>query len=474
MPSSRQVNELSAPSPARAVALSVLIQSQRSDESLETLMDRALSRTTLEGRDRALSIEIAYGVLRRLGTIDWRLRPALKKPLARLPTAVQMLLRLGAYQLLFLDRVPASAAVWESVNLAKAQTRTLKRDWSGFVNAVLRALIREPSPPWPSIEEDAARALAVRHSVPEWLSRRWVGRWGTVRAQTACEQVSEIPPLTLRVNRLEIGRDEFLDRLREAGLEARATRVSPVGVTIEGGSSIPSLPGFADGQFYVEDEAAQLIPPLLDVHSGDLVLDACAAPGGKSTHLAELMNDTGRIYAVDRSKPRLEWLDANRQRLRHNSIFPIAADVRDPSWRHAVAGAIASEQSVKAFDRILVDAPCSGLGVLRRHPEAKWRKTSGQFERHHAMQIQILEAAAVCLRPGGVLVYSTCSTEAEENEAVIDQFLRSHSEFQRESVASWLPMAGQEFLTERGDLCTVGNRHSMDAFYAARLKKTCS
>jgi 16S rRNA (cytosine967-C5)-methyltransferase len=237
------------------------------------------------------------------------------------------------------------------------------------------------------------------------------------------------------VNRLEIGRDEFLDRLREAGLEARATRVSPVGVTIEGGSSIPSLPGFADGQFYVEDEAAQLIPPLLDVHSGDLVLDACAAPGGKSTHLAELMNDTGRIYAVDRSKPRLEWLDANRQRLRHNSIFPIAADVRDPSWRHAVAGAIASEQSVKAFDRILVDAPCSGLGVLRRHPEAKWRKTSGQFERHHAMQIQILEAAAVCLRPGGVLVYSTCSTEAEENEAVIDGFPRSHEEFRRESVA---------------------------------------
>ncbi|HET7909384.1 MAG TPA: 16S rRNA (cytosine(967)-C(5))-methyltransferase RsmB, partial [Nitrospira sp.] len=407
-------------------------------------------------------------------TIDWRLRPVLQKPLARLPTAVQMLLRLGAYQLLFLDRVPASAAVWESVNLAKMQARTLKRDWSGLVNAVLRALIREPNPAWPSIEDDAARALAVRHSVPEWLSRRWLDRWGTAGAQAACEQVSAIPPLTLRVNRLQIGRDEFLDRLHEAGLKASPTRVSPAGVTLDGGSSIPSLPGFTAGQFYVEDEAAQLIPLLLDVRSGDTVLDACAAPGGKATHLAELMNDTGRIYAVDRSKPRLEWLDANRRRLRHSSIVPIAADVRDPSWRNAVSRTMASQEGVRFFDRILVDAPCSGLGVLRRHPEAKWRKTSGQFERHHALQIQILDSAALCLRHGGVLVYSTCSTEAEENEGVIDQFLRSHSEFQHESAGSWLPKAGQEFLTERGDLCTVGNRDSMDAFYAARLKKTCS
>ena len=370
--------------------------------------------------------------------------------------------------------VPASAAVSESVHLAKSQSRTLKRDWGGLVNAVLRALIREPCPSYPSIEEHAAEALAVRYSVPEWLSHRWIERWGIARAQAACEQVSVIPPITLRVNRLQITRDEFLRRLHETGLKAKSTRISAAGVTLEEGTPIPSLPGFAAGQFYVEDEAAQLIPPLLDVQPGDLVLDACAAPGGKTTHLAELMKDTGRIYAVDRSEARLKLLEANRRRLRHTSIIPSVGDVRDPSWRKAISRAVECGQSFATFDRILVDAPCSGLGVLRRHPEGKWRKSSGQFDRHHALQVRILESAALCLRPGGVLVYSTCSTEEEENEGVIDQFLRSHAEFHRESVAPWLPEGGRDFLTERGDLSTMGNRDSMDAFYAARLKKLCS
>jgi 16S rRNA (cytosine967-C5)-methyltransferase len=425
----------------------------------------------LDGRDRALAVEIAYGVLRRLGTIDWRLQPLLQKPLVRLPVVVQMLLRMGAYQLLFLDRVPPSAAVSESVNLAKMQGRSLKRDWSGFVNAVLRALIREPSPPWPSIEDGAAQALAVRYSMPEWLSRRWLDRWGIARAQTACEQVSVIPPLTLRVNRLQVGREEFLARLHEAGLKAKATRVSPSGVILEDGMPIPLLPGFAEGQFYVEDEAAQLIPPLLDPQPGDLVLDACAAPGGKATHLAELMRDTGKIYAVDRSPSRLRLLYANRRRLGHGNIVPLVADVPDPSFVKAISHAIGCRQGLARFDRILVDAPCSGLGVLRRHPEAKWRKSSEQFERHRALQMQILESAALCLRPGGVLVYSTCSTEAEENEGVIDQFLQFHAEFRRESVTPWLAKGATEFVTHRGDLSTTGNRDSMDAFYAARLKR---
>ena len=255
---------------------------------------------------------------------------------------------------------------------------------------------------------------------------------------------------------------------------ATPTRISPAGITLGEGLSIPSLPGFSSGQFYVEDEAAQLIPPLLDVQPGDLILDACAAPGGKATHLAELMNDRGRIYAVDRSEPRLRLLDANARRLGHKSLMPVVGDLRNPSWLQTRIGSVAGQGGPVRFDRILVDAPCSGLGVLRRHPEAKWRKSSGQFERHHTEQLQILESSALCLRPGGVLVYSTCSTEVEENEDVIDQFLRSHAEFRRESVAPWLPEGGQHFLTERGDLSTVANQHSMDAFYAARLRNVCS
>jgi 16S rRNA (cytosine967-C5)-methyltransferase len=459
----------SSPSLPRAIALAVLIECMRTEEGLDVLMDRALDRSVIDARDRRLAVEITYGVMRRLGTIDWRLGPVLDKPLDRLPVAVQMLLRIGAYQLLFLDRIPASAAVSESVKLAKSQREKLKRDWSGFANAVLRALIREPSPSWPPLETGPAKALAVKYSVPEWLSIRWIERWGIERAAAACDQVSLIPPLTLRVNRLQIGRDEFLDRLHAVGLPATPTRVSPVGVILQGGGAIPSIPGFSAGDFYVEDEAAQLVPPLLDVQPGDVVLDACAAPGGKATHLAELMKRTGRVYALDRSERRLKVLEANRARLRLEHLIPVVGDLRHSSWAHRTPKG-GDRQGALPFDRILVDAPCSGLGVLRRHPEAKWRKHSEQFQRHHDLQLQLLDSAALCLRPGGVLVYSTCSTEEEENEAVIDGFLRSHEDFRRESVARWLPAAGCDLVTERGDLSTMGNQDSMDGFYAARLK----
>ncbi len=458
-------------SSVRAIALSVLTESIQSDDTVDILLDRALARAALDGRDRALAVELTYGVLRRLGTIDWRLEPVLNRPLPRLPVVVQMLVRLGAYQLLFLDRIPPSAAVNESVKLAKAQAQRLKRDWSGFVNAVLRSLIREPSPPWPSTNDHAALALAVRHSVPEWLSQHWIDRLGVEKAQLACEQVSSIPPVTLRVNRLKATRDELLARFAQAGITAATTTISPVGLTLENGGPIASLPGFDEGLFYVEDEAAQLIPTLLDAQPDESILDACAAPGGKTTHLAELMGDRGTVYAVDRKGTRLNLLRQNCARLGIQTVSPIAGDIRRPSeWLSAVTKDQRA-QGRPCFDRILVDAPCSGSGVLRRHPEAKWQKDSASFGRHHQLQLQILKSVAPCLRPGGVLVYSTCSTEPEENESVIEQFLQSHTGFRRESLAPWLPTEAQGFLTAKGDLSTMGNRCSMDGFYAARLKK---
>ena len=238
-----------------------------------------------------------------------------------------------------------------------------------------------------------------------------------------------------------------------------------------------SLPGFHEGAFYIEDEAAQLIPLLLDPQPGDIVLDACAAPGGKSTHLAALMQNRGTIYAVDRKETRLDLLRSNCPRLGIHIVMPIVSDIRQPhEWVTIIE--TAGPRSEKKFsvsnpflDRILVDAPCSGLGVLRRHPEAKWRKVEQTLIRHQALQKQILESVAPRLRPGGVLVYSTCSTEPEENEDVIEQFCRTHSEFKRESIIPWLPPAAQGFVTEHGALSTVGNRFSMDGFYAARLKK---
>jgi 16S rRNA (cytosine967-C5)-methyltransferase len=459
------------------IALALLVESVKSEEGVDILLDRALARCSFDSRERALTVELSYGVLRRLATIDWRLEPVLDKPLPRLPLAVQMVLRLGTYQLLFLDRIPQSAAVNESVNLARAIAGTLGRDWSGFVNAVLRALLRHPPQPWPSMDPDAAQAFAVRYSVPSWLSRRWVERLGVGSAEMACEGVSVAPPLTLRVNQLITTREAFLEKLAQVGIAAKPTSVSPFGIVLEEGGSVPSLPGFREGAFYVEDEAAQLIPPLLDPQPGDIVLDTCAAPGGKSTHLANLMHNKGTIYAVDRKGDRLDLLRSNCRRLGVQIVVPIVGDIRQPlEWVPMIETA-GSPSVNKArlgepcIDRILVDAPCSGLGVLRRHPEAKWRKGEQALLRHQALQCQILESVAPCLRLGGVLVYSTCSTEPEENEDVIERFCRVHAEFKREPVVPWLPPAAQKFVTEQGALSTVGNRFSMDGFYAARLRK---
>ena len=453
------------------------MESTKSEEGVDVLLDRALARCSFDSRERALTVELTYGVLRRLATIDWRLEPVLDKPLLRLPVAVQMTLRLGAYQLLFLDRIPQSAAVNESVNLARAFAGTVGRDWSGLVNAVLRGLLRHPPEPWPSMDHDAAQALAVRYSVPGWLSRRWIERLGLASAEVACKEVSVAPPLTLRVNRLITTREALLESFSQMGIAAKPTSMSPFGIVLDEGGSVPSLPGFHEGAFYVEDEAAQLIPPLLDPQPGDIALDACAAPGGKSTHLADLMQNKGTIYAIDRKDARLDLLRSNCQRLRVQNVVPIIGDIREPrEWVSMIE--IAGSPSAKktsvgepSVDRILVDAPCSGLGVLRRHPEAKWRKDEQALPRHQTLQCQILEAVAPCLRPGGVLVYSTCSTEPEENEDVIERFCRAHAEFQRESVRPWLPTAAQGFVTEQGALSTMPNRFSMDGFYAARLRK---
>jgi 16S rRNA (cytosine967-C5)-methyltransferase len=475
MPSGRSSPE--APSSARAAALAVLLACQSQDKTLDDEMERSAADFRLDSRDRGLAMELAYGVLRRLEFLDWRLAPVLQKPLPRLPAVVQLLLRLGAYQLLCMDRVPASAAVNESVQLAKSYTAKLRRDWSGLVNAVLRNLIREAEPALPNLETDPGLALSIRYALPLWLCRRWVQHLGVAQAESVCRSTSDVPSLTLRVNRLRVTRDVFLDRLNREGISARPTAISPVGVTLEKGRPVTAIPGFQDGDFYVEDEAAQLIPPLLNPQPDEQILDACAAPGGKTTHLAELMKNRGQILAMDRQQSRLDRLQDNCLRLGIGIVTPLIGDARRPldalrafgkGDGHVSRLTAARDGSV---DRILLDAPCSGLGVLRRHPEAKWNKHQAMFARHRNLQMKILEAVATVLRPGGVLVYSTCSTEQEETEDVVEQFCRAHPGWMRESVAPWLPSTALSFVTTRGALSTMGNRFGMDGFYAARLKK---
>jgi len=458
---------------ARSIALAVLVESAQSADPIDGLLERACAPISHDPRERGLAVELVYGVLRHQGTIDWRLAPVLDKPMRKLPRLIQMLLRMAAHQLFSLDRIPHSAAVNESVQLAKVNVPVLGRDWSGFVNAVLRALLRNPAPPWPSLEDDPIRSLSVRYSVPEWLTRRWVDRLGVNEAEAACAHSVTVPPVTIRVNRLKSTRDDFLERLRQSGISASPTRVSPVGITIEPRGPITSLPGFAEGCFYVEDEAAQLIPPLLGANFGESILDACAAPGGKATHMAELIGDRGTILAVDKKGTRLDLVAANCARLGLRSVVLAVGDARYRGEWQLVPTHSPDRPDVRKglFDRVLVDAPCSGLGVLRRHPEAKWQKEGTALARHQKLQLEILDALSASLRPGGVLVYSTCSIEPEETQAVIERFINAHADFRRESLAPWLPNEAQNFLTCHGDLTTENNRYSMDVFYASRLRK---
>ncbi len=461
---------MSGPSP-RSIALRILLAGQRTDQPLDELIDQQAASITLS-RDRSLVMELAYGVLRRQETIDWRLGVVLSKPLHRLPVIVQMLLRIGAYQVLFLDRVPDSAAVNETVKLAKASTKQLGRDWSGLVNGVLRNLIRGPVPAFPDSLTHPADSLSIRYGIPVWLAMRWLDRMGMEETESACRATSTIPDVTVRVNRRRLTREEFLNRAQDAGITAYPTDVSPMGVIVGKGREVSSLPGFMTGDFYVEDEAAQLIPPILDPLPHEVILDACAAPGGKATHLAELMGDRGMIVAVDQQAARLDLLRQNCLRLQSQSIVPVVGDARKPAqWTSFVARDADQSAIPTVFDRILVDAPCSGLGVMRRHPEAKDLRSDSSFVRHQKLQVEILESVAPTLRPGGVLVYSTCSTETEETEEVVSRFCETFPGWTRESVAPWLPPAAHRFVTAQGALSTLCNSFGMDGFYAVRLRK---
>lgn len=445
---------------ARAVALDALLSVERAQTFADDALDHYISRSALDSRDRALALELVYGILRHQSTLDWRLDHVATKPMAKLPSRVRMALRLGAYQLLHLDKIPPSAAVNESVALMK--TGGASAHWPGFVNAVLRALTRTPAPPWPDREADPVQALSVQYACPAWLTERWLARFGIQDAETLCRATTVVPPLTIRINTLRTTRDALAAQFTELGYAVRPTTISPVGLVLDKCGSVAELPLFRDGAFYVEDEAAQLVAPIVDPQPGKRVLDACAAPGGKTTHLAALMQNRGEIIAVDKNAARLRMLDDNCRRLGIGIIRTIPADVTSP---------LPPNLYERPFDRILLDAPCSGLGVLRRHPEGKWRKEAEAFSQHQTLQRQLLERTGRLLRPGGVLVYSTCSSEPEENEQVIDQFCNAHKEFRRESVAPWLPEPSSSLVTSQGDLSTVRNDDSMDMFFAARLRK---
>jgi 16S rRNA (cytosine967-C5)-methyltransferase len=443
---------VSRPSPARAAAARVLERVETDAAFADLALDAELERRALAPRDRALATELVYGALRWQRYLDWIVQPHSRRRLERLDPRVRIALRLAAYQIVFLERVPAFAAVSDAVSLARSTPGVAE-----FVNAVLRSFARrgarerEPAPP-----ADPVEALAVRGSFPTWLAARWCARYGPEEARALMAAFNVRPPLTLRANTLRTTREALAERLRrEEGVESRPTVHAPEGLSVEPAGGPAAWRAFADGDFAVQDEASMLVGHLLAPAPGETVADVCAAPGTKSTHLAQLMANRGRILAFDPQPARLGLAARAAERLGVRIVTTLEGTVEALAPGHR-----------DACDAVLADAPCTNLGVLRRNPEVKWRRRPEDVPAAAARQRAILAAAATMVRPGGRLVYATCSLEPEENEEVVRAFLAACPEFVLDP-----PPAFPLPLDAAGMLRCLPHRHGTDGFTAARLRR---
>ena len=442
---------------ARVAAYEVLraVSARRAD--LPAALARA--RTSLaDERDRALAGEIATGAVRWQGTFDHLVAHYAQRPLHRLDPEILDILRLTLFQLLHLDRVPASAAVNDAVDLAR---RAGKKSAAPLVNALLRRVSRErgrlPLPPRPSGDPAAELDYLERAlSHPRWLAERWRDRYGFDAAEAWCRFNNAPAPLTLRANRLKLAPAELADRLSRHGVETEPARFAPDALIARTGN--PLLTPLAHtGEFFVQDETSQLVAIATAVRPGDRVFDACAAPGGKTTAMAAAMENRGLIVAADLRPKRVRLLaDTMRAAGTASVVHVVQANAAEPLPFRDV------------FDCVLIDAPCSGLGTVRRDPDIKWRRSPAEFAALADLQLRILTAAAAVVRPGGRLVYSTCSSEPEENEQVVDAFLAAHPEFSAQPVV--LPGAAA-LVNEAGHLRTLPFRDQLEAFFAASVVK---
>jgi 16S rRNA (cytosine967-C5)-methyltransferase len=414
-------------------------------------LDAELRRRVLPVRDVALATELILGTLRWQRYLDWILAPHSRRRLPALDPRVRVLLRLTAYQLAFLERVPAFAAVNDAVTLARGAPGVAE-----YVNAVLRAFARRGvAEREPALPRDPLEALATRCSFPTWLAARWLARYGAEEAEALMRALNARAPLTVRANTLRTTREALAARLREEGLQARATPLAPEGLVVDDGGDPGRWRAFVEGLCVLQDEASMLVARLLEPAAGTTIADVCAAPGTKTTHLAQLMDNRGRVLAIDPQAARLARVGEAAARLGVTIAEAVegSVEILAPRW----AG---------ACDGVLVDAPCSNLGVLRRNPEVKWRRQPADVAAAGARQRGILAAAAGLVRPGGRLVYATCSLEPEENDDVARDFLAARPDFTVEPPAA-CPVAPDA----AGFVRCLPHRHGTDGFTAIRFRR---
>jgi len=449
-------------------AVRVLERVERARAYADVALHHVLASSNMASVDRRLATELVYGTLRWRGRLDFVLQAALERELASLEPLVLTTLRMGAYQLLFSDRIPDSAAVDESVRCSRALGAERA---AGLVNATLRRVSREREslslPEWSS---DPLGHLEHALSLPRWLAERWLDDFGPEAARLA-EACNAQPPHTIRANLGQGSREELLVKLKADYPEAQACRVASRGIVLGRSGDAGRDPLFREGQYTVQDEASQAVVDLLEVQPGHRVLDVCAAPGTKTTAIAECLAGSGSVLALDRHARRLGLVGQSARRLGVPGVSTLARDATLPlddlPWNDAGD----PPPGYPCFDRVLVDAPCSGLGALRRNPDARWRLRPTDPGRLAAIQSKLLGRAAQVVSPGGRLVYSTCTVIREENEEVVARFLDAHPGF-RLSPPSEIPASLAPVIDSSGFMRFHPHLNDSDGFFAARFERT--
>ncbi|MBO8136580.1 MAG: 16S rRNA (cytosine(967)-C(5))-methyltransferase RsmB [Desulfotomaculum sp.] len=444
---------------AREMALQALKAVEEDGAYANLAINNILEKYQPGKLDRAFATELTYGTLRTLNTLDWVISRFVKQPLAVQTVWVRNILRMGTYQLLYLDKVPAAAACNEAVELAKkyAHSGVVK-----FVNGVLRNITRNLDKiQYPDLESDPVAHISLKYSHPSWMVERWLKDFGLEETINLCKANNEPPPNTVRTNTLRITRNDLIEKLAQEGVEAEKTKYVNEGLNLKGFLSYRSLQSFKEGLFQVQDESSMLVAHALNPAHGSRVIDAAAAPGGKTTHIAQLMENTGTVLAFDVREHKIKLINENCSRLGITNVKAMVNDARQiPAKFHNWA------------DYVLLDAPCSGLGVLRRRADVRWRKEAYQISAIVKLQKEMLESVSRCVRPGGVLLYSTCTITEEENLGQIKSFLEKHSEFILEDLTPFLPA---DLINEpgasRGYVQLLPHLHGTDGFFIARMRK---
>ncbi|GAW91423.1 16S rRNA (cytosine(967)-C(5))-methyltransferase RsmB [Calderihabitans maritimus] len=446
----------------RQLALGVLYEIEEQGAYSNLALGKLLSRVHLPSLERSFLTELVYGTVRTKGTLDWVLRQFVKRDLGRIPPRIRLILRMGLYQIMYLDKVPVSAAVNESVELAK------KYGHAGlvkFVNGVLRNIARNLNQvEFPSLDEDPVTHISLVYYHPEWMVRRWLERYGIEETVALCRANNRPAVNCIRANTLKVSREELACRLQQEGIEVQQSPYVPEGLRIAEFSGLDELASFRQGLFMLQDEASMLAAHVLKPEAGSFVIDACAAPGSKTTHMAQLMGNRGKIIAWDIHPHRLKLIEDNCRRLGIDIVEVQLGDAR-----------LLGERYPGQADYLLIDAPCSGLGVLRRRPDARWRKNPEKILELQKLQLEILDGAANCLRPGGILVYSTCTLEPEENYLVIEKFKEKHPGFKTQDLSKFLPFPLEREedrrMAAKGYIQLLPHVHGTDGFFLARLIK---